>query len=76
MKSKKLIKILEQQLKKANVGEVTSDRFSDGSCSWITIRNNDEELIISFDGKGENITDVELWKDIIEVVRTEKIWGK
>lgn len=48
--------------------------MSDGSCSWIEIRKPKNRRIVSikFDAKGEKIQDVEIHKEIIQVVDQKK----
>lgn len=51
------------------------DAFRDGSGSWVEIYlTKTKQLNISLDGNGEHITDVGLFKDIIDVVDNKKIW--
>lgn len=67
---------LSEKLRSANLGEVTEDSFNDNSARWVNIRIKNKDLCVVFDMKGENITELGVWKDKIEVTGTINIFGK
>lgn len=59
-----------------DLGEVEVDKFSDNSGSWINLKVGSKNVLeISFDSKGERITDITFWEEVIQVVDHKKIWS-
>ena len=54
--------------------KIEEDQFSDGSSRWVALMKNGFTLTISFDMKGNVIKDIELHKDIYEVVDQKKLF--
>ncbi len=55
---------------------VEVERFDDGSSSWLNIFKKDKpniKLELSFNFEGTKFTDFDVWRDILEVVDSEKI---
>ena len=51
--------------------------FEDGSAMWINVPvGHNQVLEISFDGNGNNITGIALFKEIVQVVDHDKLWEK
>lgn len=50
------------------------ETMCDNSCQFINIIKGEHELCISFDGKGEMVTDISLNKQIKQVVDYERVW--
>lgn len=67
-KTPKLINLLQKQIG----GEI--DQFNDGSGMWLELKRGDKVLTFSFDGEGEEIDGVRMYKEIIKVVDREKIF--
>jgi hypothetical protein len=65
---KRFIHKLQEQIG----GEI--DQFSDGSGMWLEIKRGDKVLTFSFDGEGEEIDKVNLYKEITEVVDSKEIF--
>lgn len=65
--------------KKTNVQKIAEilnaeyDFLSDGSGSYVSIENKTHVVCISFDGKGEILTDISIAKKIYKVVNEEII---
>lgn len=53
---------------------VEFDILSDNSCQYINITKDEHELCISFDGTGEQITDISLNKQVRQVVDYKRVW--
>lgn len=80
MKKKRKIKgnfasDLADKLRALGTGSVDAGVLSDKSGAWVNLRIGDTELCFSFDGQGNTIDGVGLYKDKVEVVDQEKIWG-
>jgi len=67
---------LADKLRSTNLGVVDEGSLSDDSGRWVSLKIKDAELSFSFDMKGENIDSIGLFKDVIQVVDQQKIWGK
>lgn len=48
--------------------------LGDGSCQYISITKGGYELSINFDGTGEDVTDIQLFKQVVQVVDHTKVW--
>ena len=59
-----------------NIGDVEEGGLSDDSGRWVSLNIKDTELNFSFDIKGETIDGIGLYKDVIQVVDQDRIWGK
>ncbi len=55
-------------------GKVEMGGLSDGSSIYIGLRKGKKSMEISFCPKGEKITKLGVWKDVIEVVDQDKIF--
>lgn len=65
---------LYEQLKGIPGCKVTMDKFSDNSAGWIEVKNKEGFIIsISFDSKFKKIENIEIFKDIYDVVDTQLI---
>ena len=83
MKKKKLTKhykivLIEElflQIKALNKGKADLGSFNDSSdCSWIDLHIDDYHLAINFNKKGNKLTGIGLYKDVIQVVDQTKIF--
>lgn len=59
----------------SHLGEGDAGYFDDNSASWVSLRIKDTELHFQFDGKGQNIETIGLYKDKVEVTDQIKVWG-
>ena len=84
-KDKKKKKLVEKEILRVQVAEmfhkagyeVDADAFSDGSSSWLSItkkEDSEQSLVLSFNGKGTKFEEFDVWKEISEVVKEEKIF--
>lgn len=66
----KLSNLLESQGFKIERGHT-----SDNSCDWIIYRKQGSNIFIefSFDDKGKTLSDINIWKDITQVVDQKKL---
>lgn len=66
------------KLRQSELGVVDEGALGDGSGRWVTLKVGPLDLSFSFDMKGGLITDVGLYKDVIEVTGQHKIfnWDK
>lgn len=71
-KKKSFASRLVNKLEEFGKGSVEHD--GDEKCSWVEININGITLSFGFDAKGENITDIGLFKDVVEVTGQERIW--
>lgn len=62
-------KLIESQIGDVNIGIA-----SDDSCSWVELVVKDKQLCFTFDGKGDKLLKVGLFKDRVEVVGQVRIW--
>jgi hypothetical protein len=65
---KRFIHKLQEQIG----GEI--GQLNDGSGMWLEIKRGDKVLTFSFDGEGEEIDKVNLYKEITEVVDSKEIF--
>lgn len=63
------------KLREMNLGIVEEDRASDNSSRWVSLRIDDSELHFEFDLKGEKMYRLGLYRDIVQVVDQNKIFG-
>ncbi len=56
------------------IGEIDEGCLSDDSGRWVSVQVGLMSLNFSFDMKGEKITDIGLYKDIVEVVDQKQLW--
>ncbi len=66
--------ILAEKL--GELGEVEAGKLGDGSGRWVTIRiSKKKELNFSFNMKGNEITGIALYKDVIEVTEQKQLFS-
>lgn len=72
--AKRTIERLYDLLKKQGF-QVEWDKFSDDSGQWLEYRKNDSKvhIVFSFDGKGQDLEDISVWKDIVEVTDQKRL---
>lgn len=49
--------------------------LTDNSCQYVNIIKDEHELCISFDGTGEQVTDINLSKQVKQVVDYKRVWN-
>ena len=69
----KLIERINENLKKNNLNP-EMDQAGDKSCSWIEMKKGDIQIVIHFDGKGQNIESINAYKDVVQVVDQVKLF--
>jgi hypothetical protein len=57
------------------IGCVESGSMGDNSGRWIDLKVGDVSMCISFDMKGENITNIGLYKDVVQVVNQKQLFS-
>ena len=57
---------LAARLSESNIGEVEHGDMGDKSCYWVCLQSGNIKLEINFDPKGERITNIGIFQDIIE----------
>ena len=60
--------------KLSGIGKTVEDGFDDNSGRWVSLKIDDTNLEISFDPKGQEITSIDLWQDVVQVVDQKKCW--
>lgn len=78
MPRKDFAQMFAEKLRKSSLGEVDEGALFDDSARWVTLKVGLIHLSFCFNMKGELITDIGLYKDILEVVDQKQIlyWDK
>jgi len=60
--------------KLSHLGTIDAGRLTDESCRWVDLEVKGVHLSFQFDLKGEKITEIGIYQDVVEVTGQKRIW--